>query len=145
MLKFNHYLHINEIISWQILFKRLLLTLNEKCPNTEFFLVRIQTEYGKIRTRKNSVFGNFSRRVIYAKDYSNEHDWTPVNQIEYVTYTLGKLGSSEVKLTYTHFSQYDFIIQYRISLQKKWHWFIYLFIIYLFKSLFTVSINDSQS
>ena len=50
--------------------------LHEKWPNTEFFLVhifpysvwirtfcyvnlRIQSEYGKIRTRKNSVFGHF--------------------------------------------------------------------------------------
>ena len=53
------------------------LTLCEKCPNTEFFFwsvfSRIRTEYGeilciqseyeKIRTRKNSVFGYFSRSV----------------------------------------------------------------------------------
>ena len=36
-------------------------TLCEICPNTEFFLVRIQSDCGKIRTRKNSVFGHFSR------------------------------------------------------------------------------------
>ena len=52
-------------------------TLHEKCPNTQFFLVCIflysdcteiysinlciQSEYKKIRTRKNSVFGHFSR------------------------------------------------------------------------------------
>ena len=36
-------------------------TLCEKCPNKEFFLVRIQSECGKIRIRKNSVFGHFSR------------------------------------------------------------------------------------
>ena len=36
-----------------------LLTQCEMCPNTEFFLVRIQCEYGKIWTRKNSVFGHF--------------------------------------------------------------------------------------
>ena len=34
-----------------------LHTLHEKCPNMEFFLVRIQ----KIRTRNNSAFGHFSR------------------------------------------------------------------------------------
>ena len=42
------------------------LTLCEKCPSKEFFLAvffRIQTEYGKIRTRKGSVFGHFSRSV----------------------------------------------------------------------------------
>ena len=37
--------------------------LREKCPNTEFFfgpyIPRIQFECGKIRTRKNSVFGHF--------------------------------------------------------------------------------------
>ena len=33
--------------------------LREKCPNKEFFLVPIQSEYRKIRTRKNSVFEHF--------------------------------------------------------------------------------------
>ena len=35
--------------------------LREKCPNTKFFLVRIQPKYEKLRTRKSSVFGHFSR------------------------------------------------------------------------------------
>ena len=39
------------------------IALREKCPHTEFFLVRVQSEYGKIQTRKNSVFGHFSRNV----------------------------------------------------------------------------------
>ena len=34
--------------------------LREKCPNMELFLVRIQSEYRKIWTRNNSVFGHFS-------------------------------------------------------------------------------------
>ena len=56
-----------------------LFTLREKCPNTEFFLarifllsdfiygenLRIHSEYRKTRTRKNSVFGHFSRSVIF--------------------------------------------------------------------------------
>ena len=37
--------------------------LREKCPHTEFLLVRIRSECGKIQTRKNSVFGHFSRNV----------------------------------------------------------------------------------
>ena len=61
----------------QKLLNVLLYSLLEKCPNTEFFLVlifpypdwirrvtvnlRIQSEYRKIRTRKNFVFGHFSR------------------------------------------------------------------------------------
>ena len=56
------------------------MTLREKCPNTEFFSgpyfpvfglnteiyslnLRILSEYEKIRTIKNSVFGHFSRSV----------------------------------------------------------------------------------
>ena len=43
------------------------LTLREKCPNTEFDLVRIFLYSIRIqentRTRKNSVFGHFSRSV----------------------------------------------------------------------------------
>ena len=48
----------------------------EKCPNAEFFLVHIfphsdwilrdiKSECGKIQTRKNSVFGHFSRSVFH--------------------------------------------------------------------------------
>ena len=53
-------------------------SLREKCPSMKFFLVRIfrswteygeirsiESECGKIRTRKNPVFGNFSRSVLY--------------------------------------------------------------------------------
>ena len=39
-------------------------TLREKCPNTEYFwsvFSCIPTEYRKIQTRNNSVFGHFSR------------------------------------------------------------------------------------
>ena len=35
------------------------ISLRKKCPNTEFFLVRIQSVYKKIRTKKISVFGHF--------------------------------------------------------------------------------------
>ena len=60
-------------------------SLRKKCPNTEFFLVRIfshsgwiririeylriQSECGKIRTRKNSVFGHFSRVAVEKNSY----------------------------------------------------------------------------
>ena len=48
----------------------------EKCQNTEFFLVRIyciQSEYRKIRTKKNSIFGHFSRsgKANKREDISN--------------------------------------------------------------------------
>ena len=51
-----------------------LIRLGEKCPNTEFFwsiFSLIWTEYGKIRTRKNSVFGLSSRSVIDVAIYSD--------------------------------------------------------------------------
>ena len=45
-----------------------IISLREKCPNAEIFLVCIQSECGKLRTRKNSVFGHFSRNV-YLKQF----------------------------------------------------------------------------
>ena len=40
-------------------------SLREKCPNTEFFLVRIfLTNTGKYGPEKNSAFGHISRRVF---------------------------------------------------------------------------------
>ena len=44
----------------------LVLSVGEKCPNMEFswsVFPRIWIEYGKIRTRKISVFGHFSHSV----------------------------------------------------------------------------------
>ena len=35
------------------------ITLREKCQNTEFFLVRIQSRCGKIQTRKTPYFDTF--------------------------------------------------------------------------------------
>ena len=43
-------------------------SLREKWRNMELFLVRIfplQSKYGKIQTRNNSVFGHFSRSAFY--------------------------------------------------------------------------------
>ena len=34
-------------------------TLREKCPNTDFFLVRIHSDCVKMRTRNNFAFGHF--------------------------------------------------------------------------------------
>ena len=57
------------------------LSLYEMCPNTEFFLVRIffwfvslriQSECGKIRTRKNTVLGHFSRSGCLVWNYCQE-------------------------------------------------------------------------
>ena len=47
-----------------ISYKKTNRSLHEKCPNTEFFLVRIFPHSDWIRTRKNSVFGHFSRSEI---------------------------------------------------------------------------------
>ena len=42
----------------------LLQSLCEMCPNTTFFLGRIQSECGKIRTRKNSYLDTFHAVAI---------------------------------------------------------------------------------
>ena len=42
------------------------ITLRKRCPNTEFSLIRIshiQSKYGKIRARRNSIFGHFLHSV----------------------------------------------------------------------------------
>ena len=55
--------YINNVMQ-SITYKESLL---EKYPNTEFFwsvFSRIQSKYGKIRTRKNSLFWHFSRKEL---------------------------------------------------------------------------------
>ena len=54
--------YIQEILN---IFCFLSISLREKCSDTEFFLVRIFPHSDWIRTRKNSVFGHFSRSVSY--------------------------------------------------------------------------------
>ena len=46
-------------------FDFVFFSLRKKCSYTEFFLVRIQSEYRKIRTGVNSVFEHFSRGVSF--------------------------------------------------------------------------------
>ena len=68
----------SNMIIWNKLFNFIQTSLREKCPNTEFFRVRIfphsdwirrdtalriQSECGKIRAWKNLVFGHFSCSV----------------------------------------------------------------------------------
>ena len=47
------------------------ITLREKFPNMELFLVRIQSECGKIPTRKNYGFGHFSRSIVLVQYHTN--------------------------------------------------------------------------
>ena len=65
------------------------ISLREKCPNTEFFLIRtfphsdwmrrdslrIQSECGKIRARKNFIFGLFSGSLSFFKSFDFEFVW----------------------------------------------------------------------
>ena len=68
--------------------------LCRNCPNTEFFwsvFSRIHYKYGKIRTRKNSIFGHFSRSDTvdtYCKPISNLKSKTYSSVIKILTLTL---------------------------------------------------------
>ena len=54
--------------TWRLKQTNMLINIfDKKYPNTEFFLVRIQSECGKIRTRKHAVFGHFSRSVGFTE------------------------------------------------------------------------------
>ena len=79
MIFFHLWCHL---LSKYMIFK-LCSPLCEMCPNTEFpafglnteryfVSVRIQSECGKIRSRKNSVFGHFSRsaHVVEFNDFT---------------------------------------------------------------------------
>ena len=100
-------------IKWvkQLLFT---LTLRGKCPNTDFFLVHIllysnwirrftlkisvfiQSEYRKIRIRKISVFGHFSRGGNVCKVWSNTKKYTkkPEEASTSVLYDLRRWSST---------------------------------------------------
>ena len=63
----------------------MIKALREKCPNAGFFWSEfsgIRTEYRKIRTRKNSVFGHFSHSEVdtegFVLNWENlPNDWLP--------------------------------------------------------------------
>ena len=74
-----------------------IFALRENCPNTEYFLVRIfptfglsmeryfvslriQSECGKIRNRKNSIFRHFSRGVDLPKNIKAGNGITAIFQ-----------------------------------------------------------------
>ena len=58
--------HFNELYHYIFLnwYYNSTQSLCEKCPNTEFFPIRIFPYSDWIRTRKNAVFGPFSRSEI---------------------------------------------------------------------------------
>ena len=74
------------------------VTLCEKCQNTVFFYfvnLRIQSEYGKIRTRKNSVFGHFSRSV------------KNINSVKVLTLFAHKIICTMYTTTYNNFKIFE--------------------------------------
>ena len=67
--------------------------------NTEIYSInlRIQSEYRKIRTRNNSVFGHFSRSASnhvrsFQIEKINVFDRSYVNSVKYGTETITSLG-----------------------------------------------------
>ena len=66
LLILNKFKRINNFFFTPEIIRTPIFTLREKCPNMEFFLVRIFLYSDWIRTRKNSVFAHFSRSVTYS-------------------------------------------------------------------------------
>ena len=86
-------------------------TLHEKSPNTYEVNLRIQSEYGKKRTRKNSVFGHLSHSGIYVNKYIPEYQskdtpwyecdglFTYIDQLKYEEFILNPdecFGKAEI-------------------------------------------------
>ena len=106
MSKFAESHDISDIKDLRIstLYKKVcssFLTLREKCPNTEFFLGRIQSECGKMQTRKNSVFGHSSRSA----DKSNFWYFPEVSRTKAMTFwkcpkilKIGKYNYNKVSI-----------------------------------------------
>ena len=76
LLYLHNRVNLNLTVSWSLKHTSknfsvnvFAISLYEKCPNTEFFLVRISPHSDWIRIRKNYVFGHFSRSV-----YFSDHD-----------------------------------------------------------------------
>ena len=59
------------------------LALHEKCPDTEFFLVRIFPYLDRIR-RFTYIFGHFSRSLVYTNPFLN------VSETPWLSLSLGK-------------------------------------------------------
>ena len=62
---------VHLLISDLTLDESFISSQSEKCPNTELFLVRIYSHSYWIRTRKNSVFGLFSRIAYIEQNKRN--------------------------------------------------------------------------
>ena len=76
--------NIDDLISFlEKSSKDLLKPLHEKCPNTEFFLVHIfRAEYGKIGTRKNSLFEHISHSERFDNNLMKSNpDSSNINEV----------------------------------------------------------------
>ena len=58
-------------------------TVREKCPKTEFFLVRIFPYLNWIWSRKSSVFGHFSRWEMFQDKKKIKKTWKEFSQFKW--------------------------------------------------------------
>ena len=81
---------------------------DKKCPNAEFFLVRVQSKYGKIRTRKYLVFGHFLRswklNIIKTREiFANQKFYLPTVFAEWRKQSSNSIKSFKICLTQIYF------------------------------------------
>ena len=106
-------------------------SLHKKCPDTELFLVRIQSEYRKIRTRNNSVFGHSSRSERFAGVLATLLDILRKYQ------SLRKMKFS-IK---DFFSKCDQIIRRHLLKQSLKETFIFCTVNLILRKIFITSLN----
>ena len=107
--KFSNVIKVapNQVIYFVKIFCSLVTNiLLENCPNTKFFLLRIQHECEKIRTRKNSVFGHFSRSVCVFKS------------LLYIFNILTKVISKRCCILDKSYKKLSILVQINFSVQR---------------------------
>ena len=106
--------------------KDIFLTLREKYPNTIFFLVHIflfQSEYWKIRTKKNSAVGHFLPCVINRNQEillrQNSQFCKPrINTVFHGTESISNVGPKKWKLLPSILDRYVTWMNFKRSLNN---------------------------
>ena len=106
--------------------KDIFLTLREKYPNTIFFLVHIflfQSEYWKIRTKKNSAVGHFlpcviNRNLEILLRQNSQFCKPRINTVFHGTESISNVGPKIWKLLPSILDRYVTWMNFKRSLNK---------------------------
>ena len=142
----NHHSDVMVFCEYQLNFVKISYSLCEKYGVFYIFCCICQPEYSKIRTRKNSVFGHFSRSDCAAELQNHTHQKKNLSKFIKKTVQNGQdplnsKNDTEKTLKFCRYNNIDFIKKHYVALYLN---MIYTYICTILIIVIYVHTDDLQ-